>query len=170
MVFFEISDVVNIISIIINLISVFFVAVLFQNIQVNSRTLKDYYIKEIDEILKKILQFLKSLEENDEHPQGIHNEFINYISLLNNISKILSNQYNIDLNPLISAFAVIQQNVEDDNNFTTNYSSNMPVNLEQNTITAIKNYRFDRLEKDIYDTILKINNYKINVFKALKWW
>ena len=169
MIVFEIADIINIIGLIFNLASVFFIAIVFQNIQINSRTLKDYYIKEIDDTLKKILSFIRSLESSTLKPQDIKRDFINHVSLINNIAIMTSQQYGINLNPIITGFLSIQQKVEDDNNFLTAYSTNTDIVLEDSTIQELQNYRYDQLEKGIYETISNINNHKIKLIKLFKW-
>ncbi|WP_343662979.1 hypothetical protein [Chryseobacterium mucoviscidosis] len=168
MVTFEIADIINIVSIFFNLLSVFLVAVIIQNIQINSRTLKDYYIKEIDDILKKILLFIKNLEESSIEPQKVQKEFTNYTSLLNNVSEATRSQYNYSLtNSIIIDFLAIQQTVNDDLNFVNAWSNNTPTTLDQQTIDDLKNYRYDKLEKGVYETIMYINNYKLSIIKAI---
>lgn len=169
MIVFEIADIINIVGLIFNLFSVFFIATVFQNIQINSRTLKDYYIKEIDDTLKKILIFIKNLESSTLKPQEIRRDFINHVSLINNIGNMTYQQYGINLNPIINDFLSVQQKVEDDDNFLNAFSSNNSIVLEDATIQDLQNYRYNQLEKGIYETISNINNHKIKFIKLLKW-
>lgn len=169
MIVFEIADIINIIGLIFNLASVFFIAIVFQNVQINSRTLKDYYIKEIDDTLKKILLFIKHLESSRLKPQDIRRDFINHVSLINNIDIMTSHQYGINLNAIITGFLSMQQKVEDDNNFLVAFSSNTDIVLEDVTIQELQNYRYNQLEKAIYETISNINNHKIKFTKLFTW-
>lgn len=169
MVVFEVADIINIISIIFNLLSVFFIAIVFQNIQINSRTLKDYYIRETDETLKKILIFVKNLESSKLKPRNTQKDFMNHVSLINNIGNMTIKQYNISLYPIITDFLVLQQKVENDNNFKAAFNLNTEIDLEDLTIQELQNYRYNQLEKGIYDTVSKINNHKLNILKLLQW-
>ena len=165
--FLEVADIINIVSIILNIIILILVAIFIQNIQVNSRTLKDYYIKEYDFQIKELFFSLIKLENGTVQPKTLRSNFFNHISAIDNIRKALSEQYNIDINNVIINILVVQQSVEDDPNFSSNFENDNETILNHDTIDFIRNKRTGQLEKNLYQVVNKINNKKTNVFKAL---
>lgn len=165
--YLEVGDIINIIGILINLICVILIAVFFQNIQVNSRTLKDYYIKEFDDKIKEVSIFLLDIEANTLNPKDVVAKFINHIASLNNLSLILSKQYKINIDHFLQGLVVLQRIIEDDVNFANNFAINSETSLLPETQNDIKSYRIEELESEIYTIVNSINNHKTNIFKAL---
>jgi len=164
---FELADLINIIGLAINIVCLFLVAVFFQNYQVNSRTLKDYYIDEFDLVSKDFLSFIEKLEKSNIKPQESQYDFQGHIATFNNLNIILQNQYKIDFSNVITDILYIQTTVEDDTNFLTNYLSNTTTSLESSTILSLNDFRNDNYKKVQYQIINKINNHKVNIFKAI---
>ena len=165
--YFEVADVINIISMFLNIAILIMVAIFYQNIQVNSRTLKDYYINEFNLRLKELVIFIIDVEEGAIYPKITRNKFFNHISTFNNLSSALIEQYDININGMIVHILAMQGQVEDDPNFSINFDQNLLTSLNIEVVEFIRNKRTDQLEKDLYHTINLINNKKNNVFTSL---
>lgn len=165
--YFEIADIINIAGLFLNLGCLFLVAIFFQNIQVNSRTLKDYYIQEYDTASKDLLSFISVVEKGNILPEDVKFDFIGHVATLNNISVILANNYKIDFNVNNSKIIFLQRLVEDDPNFQANFSTNRLTSLDIATLSELNDFRTNTYKTVQYLTINDINNYKINIFKAI---
>lgn len=165
--YFEVADIINIVSIFLNIIILILVAIFFQNIQVNSRTLKDYYIKEYDFRIKELFTSLIELENGAIFPKKFRSNFFNHVSAFGNVREALLDQYDIDINNVIINILSVQQSFEDDPNFSNNFENDSETFLNQETIDFIRNKRTDQLEKNLYQIVNKINNKKTNIFKSL---
>lgn len=168
MILFDVSDIVAIIGISANILCVIIIASYIQSSQVASRSLKDFYIKEVNDLLQQINNQLSLLVRQSGKPKSIQHEFKNYVSRLNNLDIVLNKQYNVSVNPIIIKYLELQKELEDSEVFTQNYKSNKGISLTDHLIEVCNEFRYDFFEKRMYEVIIDVNNFKFSYFKFFK--
>ncbi|KQB37103.1 hypothetical protein [Flavobacterium aquidurense] len=163
MIFFELSDIISIIEICVNIALAFFLANFIQKNQVNSRTLKDYYIREMTNVHSELLKFLDDLDSNQINPQDVENCFFRLVANTNNLILCIEERYKLDSHTITQNILDLQSQIENDINFQTHYRANQGTNLTNNTINDIRTFRVNKL-KTFHDLNNSINDYSKSLF------
>lgn len=159
---FKLSEAISIFDIVINILLVLFITNFIQKNQVNSRTLKDYYIKEIEKVHNEVILYLDKLEGRIQ-PQDVTKWFISKVAMINNISSIIDSNYIIDSNELVRDLINLQSIVENDNSFTNNFRRNRTTRLTNNTVDEIRIFRAQKV-RNFHNVVTKINGYNKSIF------
>lgn len=159
---FSVSEVISICEIFVNVCLAIWLASFIQKQQLNSRTLKDYYIKEIDKAHEEISTHLDGLE-NSIFPQNESKWFVSVVARINNISTTIDIRYNLDCNILVRTIIELQDLVEADLQFAANNRSNCATSLTDQTIDDIREFRSKKILM-FHEIIAKINDYSKPLF------
>ncbi|WP_192820425.1 hypothetical protein [Rufibacter sp. LB8] len=154
---FKVPEIIAIADIFVNTLLVIALGFFIQKNQVNSRSLKDYFIKEVDKVHNDIITFLELLEGTIK-PKDTQNYFTLHTTKLNTITKIIDERYKIDSNILVRELLTLQLLIESDPRFIRNYSRNRNTNLSQNSVSEISYFRSTKL-KLFHESIMKVNDY-----------
>lgn len=155
--FLEIGEYISLLEILVNIIIIIFITNFIQTKETTSRTLKDYFINELDKVILHYANLFNCLEK-EIVPRDVINEFTNSVSKLNNILTLIEKQYKLDYLFIINYIILLQRIVEDDENFSANYLDNKKTILHDDTVENIQKIRYDTFEKSIYELIIKVNN------------
>jgi hypothetical protein len=159
--FFRLSEIISIVDILINIILVLFIAHFIQRNQTNSRTLKDYFIKEVDKIHEEISNYLDSLEGNLQ-PKSVNKWFTSRAAKINNIINAINSKYGINSMELVSDLICLQGIIESDVNFTRNFRMNSTTRLTNASLDEIQIYRSQKV-KIFHEIITKINDHNKSI-------
>lgn len=159
---FKVAEIISIIEIFVNVGLAIWLASFIQKQQLNSRTLKDYYIKEIDKSHEEISKYLDGLED-PINPQEVSKWFISCVARINNISKAIDARYNLDCNILVRNLISLQSIVESDVDFITSNRLNLSTSLTSHTIDEIRDFRANKVQI-FHDCVAKINDYSKPLF------
>jgi hypothetical protein len=153
------SEAIAIADIIINATLIIGLACYIQKTQINSRTLKDYFIKEIDKLHKELNDYLDKLENGSLIPLDIQNSFFRMINKTNNISILIDRKYKgLNSSSLVRNLILLQQTIENDNVYQSHFNYNIIImSLSSTTIDEIRDFRV--YNTGIYhEIIININN------------
>lgn len=159
---FKVPEIISIIEIFVNVGLAIWLASFIQKQQLNSRTLKDYYIKEIDKSHEEISAFLDGLE-NEILPQDVSKYFISSVARINNIAKSIDARYNLDCDILVRNLISLQAIVENDNQFIIHNRFNIKTFLSANTIDEVRDFRSQKVQL-FHDVVAHINDYSKPLF------
>jgi len=155
--FFKVPEIIAIIDIVINTVLVIGLAIFIQKSQINSRTLKDYFIKELEKMHSELALFLDELEEGGIKPKEIQSSFFTKIAMTNNITKIIDVKYKIRSNELVINLQYLQTLVETDTHYNANFSRNKITVLTSNSIGDIRQFRASKI-KIFHELIVRVND------------
>lgn len=164
---FEVSEFISICEILVNAILILWIAYFIQKSQVNSRTLKDYYISEVNNIKVEVSNYLDNVESSTVYPKEIQNWFFLKLAALRHINEILNSKYEIKSDIIISDLIDLQNIMEDDFEFLINYRRNNAFRFEELTLQMIRDFRAQKLQV-FHQTIVLINDYNPKIIK-LPW-
>jgi hypothetical protein len=155
---FKVSEFIAILDIVINAVLIIGLATLIQKNQVNSRSLKDYFMREMEKLQLNLTDFLEKLEDGNILPKDVQKWFFSSIAVTNNISKLIESKYKIKQPVLIQNLLEIQRIIESDAIYTANFHSNTSTVLDPLTIDSIRDFR-SRKMKHYHEMILNINDF-----------
>lgn len=158
MILFELSDIISIIEIVVNIFLAVMIGHYIQKNQINSRTLKDYYIQEIVKLQDEIINYLNVIEVTQIEPQIATSWFRSKSAKISNLASELNERYNIDCGLLVQDFIDLQNDVENDTNFIRNFIGNLQTRLTNSTIININEYR-DNKTKVFHKLVGQVNDY-----------
>lgn len=155
---FEISDIISLIEIGVNILLALLIGYFIQRNQINSRTLKDYYIQEIAKLHDEIIQYLNTLDSSSIEPQIVTSWFRTRGAKANNLGEAIEKRYKVSCATLIQDLITLQGEVENDPNFSANYLTNTPTRLTNLTNININDYTGNNA-KIFHELIGKVNDY-----------
>lgn len=155
---FKVSEFIAILDIVINAVLIIGLATLIQKNQVNSRSLKDYFMREMEKLQLNLTDFLENLEDGNILPKDVQKWFFSSIAATNNISKLIESKYKIKQPVLIQNLLEIQRIIESDAIYTANFHSNTSTVLDPLTIDNIRDFR-SRKMRHYHEMILNINDF-----------
>lgn len=156
--YIKVSEAIALLDIAVNIILVLGLAALIQKNQVNSRTLKDYFIKEVDKLNQGVAALLDELEKGGTRPKEIQGKFFNRMANTLSVTEIIDKRYRIDSEVLARNLRDLQDIIESDVNFSNNFRTNNRVRLSTNTLDDIGAFRSGKV-KVFHEVIEKINDH-----------
>ncbi|QMU28837.1 hypothetical protein [Adhaeribacter radiodurans] len=159
---FKVSELIAIIDIVVNAILIIGLGIIIQKNQINSRSLKDYFMNEVVKLHSDIIVFLDELEK-PIMPKDVEKKFVVNISKLNTITKIIDNRYSMDSNEIVRDFIKLQTQIENDNHYISNYLGNNLTSLTYNTASDVSQFRSTKL-KLFHEVVVKVNDHSNLIF------
>lgn len=151
----ELSDLLSIISIIVDISMPIIIAYYLQNKFLINRNLKTYHINLCDQILKDYKLFIDEIIKGELNRREINNKFKSFSIGFNFIDKSNSRRFNsnVNLQPINRKIQIIITNSPEFNSTVTNSK----VKLKSNTISAIY-LEYAHLLNTNGDLIFVLNN------------
>lgn len=160
---FNTSEIISIVEIIVNIFLAYLLANFIQRNQVNSRTLRDYYISQVNACFYDLKDVLNDLDQDLIKPRDISLKLINLALSTGNLAQAIDTRYKINSQQLVLDILDLQTTVEADVSFAQNYRQNLDTDLEYNTRVTIRTFRGNKLRL-FHDLINKINDFKKGYF------
>lgn len=154
------SDVISILSIIINSFLIIYVASKIQNDINNVRFFKDYIINEIKLLKNRSCDFLDELEKGKLTTKLIQTSFISITNEHNALDSILRETYNSEyLSILNSKIIMFQAQIEENERYKMNFKQNKRWQLDSELKSQLVELRGEILTQS-HKLSSIINNYR----------
>lgn len=157
-----VAEAIAISDIVINAVLIIGLANYIQKYQVNSRTLKDYFIKEIDKIHLELILFSEKMEDGNVVAQDVQNNFFRLVRKTTALTYLIDNKYKgSNAQQLVQNIVQLQYVVENDSTYIANYRTNNTFDFSPLTIDEIRFFAADS-GKVFHELVVKVNNYSKN--------
>ena len=152
----SISDIINLLSIVVNSILAIWIVRTLQNNLANKRYLKDYIITEIKDLRLEYKNFINELHSGKLKPKKI----VPWFKLMNirvqDTMEIVSGKYKIDKDILKNYQLQLKKIVTEFEEFNSNYKENNCFELTEKSLREIVKFQQENNSKFNY-IIIKIN-------------
>ena len=156
---FSVSDLINVIGIVINFFLAIWIINKIQSNATNRRTLKDHFINETKDIRQHYSSFLSDLSLSKVNAKEIPSWFKLMNIKCQNLLDFLNSKYKIHKDVLNPYTVELRSIVTGLNEFNSNYKGNKKIKLQEDSKSEL--IKFQQKHNQIFnDLIMKINDAK----------